>query len=90
MISLGNDFSIEHINPLYGFHTTVARQDAENHLESGFQMESALSRESIEPGKWANFVLLEEDIMKITEEKLHNIKVLKTYIGGFQRYSYKN
>ena len=111
MIPLGSDFPVEHINPLYGFHAAVARQDAENYPEGGFQMENAISRElalkgmtiwaayaafeedtrgSIEPGKWADFVVLEEDIMKIADEKLRNVKVLKTYIGGTQRYTYKN
>jgi predicted amidohydrolase YtcJ len=43
-VALGSDFPVEDINPLYGFHSAVARQDAKNYPASGFQMENALSR----------------------------------------------
>ena len=43
-VALGSDFPVEHINPLYGFHAAVARQDAKNYPAGGFQMENALSR----------------------------------------------
>ncbi|TGE08542.1 amidohydrolase [Hymenobacter fodinae] len=43
-VALGSDFPVEDINPLYGFHSAVARQDAKNYPAQGFQMENALSR----------------------------------------------
>jgi len=43
-VALGSDFPVEDINPLYGFHSAVARQDAKNYPAGGFQMENALSR----------------------------------------------
>ncbi|SNR33989.1 amidohydrolase [Hymenobacter mucosus] len=43
-VALGSDFPVEDINPLFGFHSAVARQDAKNYPASGFQMENALSR----------------------------------------------
>lgn len=103
LLCLGSDFPVEDINPLYGFHSAVARKDANNYPEGGFQPENKISREdalrgmtiwaaysqfeegekgSIEKGKWADFVVLEEDIMEIAEEKLRNVKVLATYING--------
>ncbi|AKQ45705.1 amidohydrolase [Rufibacter radiotolerans] len=108
MIPLGSDFPVEHINPLYGFHSAVARQDAKNYPIGGFQMENALSREealkgttiwaayanfeekvkgSIEPGKMADFVILDQDIMTIKPEAIRNVKVLSTYLGGKKMYS---
>lgn len=99
----GSDFPVEFVNPLFGFHSAVARQDAENYPVGGFQMENALSREqalramtiwsaysnfeekergSIEVGKMADFVILESDIMTEPNEKLRNIKVLQTFVGG--------
>jgi predicted amidohydrolase YtcJ len=99
----GSDFPVEFVNPLYGFHSAVARQDAKNFPEGGFQMENALTREqalkamtiwsaysnfeekergSIETGKMADFVILEEDLMLAPKEKLRNVKVLNTYVGG--------
>ncbi|WP_394993875.1 amidohydrolase [Emticicia sp.] len=103
VIANGSDFPVEFVNPLYGFHSAVARQDAKNFPEGGFQMENALTREqairamtiwsayanfeekergSIEAGKMADFVILEEDLMKIPKEKLRNVKVLNTFVGG--------
>ncbi len=99
----GSDFPVEYVNPLYGFHSAVARQDAKNFPEGGFQMENALTREqalkamtiwsayanfeekergSIEAGKMADFVILEDDLMLAPKEKLRNVKVLNTFVGG--------
>lgn len=107
VIANGSDFPVEFVNPLYGFHSAVARQDAKNFPEGGFQMENALTREqamrsmtiwsayanfeekergSIEAGKMADFVILEEDLMKIPKEKLRNVKVLNTFVGGEKVY----
>jgi predicted amidohydrolase YtcJ len=43
-IALGSDFPVEDLNPLFGFHSAVARQDAKNYPVGGFQPENALSR----------------------------------------------
>lgn len=45
LVANGSDFPVEHVNPLFGFHSAVARQDDKNYPEGGFQMENALSRE---------------------------------------------
>lgn len=44
---------------------------------------------SIEPGKYADFVILNKDIMKIGEADVSNVKVLKTYINGEKVYEKK-
>lgn len=41
---------------------------------------------SIEPGKFADFVILDKDIMKIPEEELREVEVSSTYIGGEKVY----
>lgn len=41
----GSDFPIEHINPLYGFFSGVARQHFNGEPKDGFQMKNALTRE---------------------------------------------
>ncbi|QHL86633.1 amidohydrolase family protein [Nibribacter ruber] len=110
MIPLGSDFPVEHINPLYGFHAAVARQDAKNYPKGGFQMDNALTREealrgttiwaafanfeekqkgSLEPGKVADFVILEKDIMTVAPEELRDVKVLSTYVNGEKVYGKK-
>ena len=44
---------------------------------------------SIEPGKYADFVILDKDIMKVNGTELPNIKVLKTYVNGEKVYEKK-
>ncbi|MCU0324148.1 MAG: amidohydrolase [Spirosomaceae bacterium] len=103
VIANGSDFPVEAVNPLFGFHSAVARQDAQNYPAGGFQMENALTRQealramtiwsayanfeekergSIENGKMADFVILEDDIMTIPNDKLRNVKVKNTFVGG--------
>ena len=106
-IALGSDFPVESINPLYGFHAAVARQDAKGWPEGGFQPENKMTREealkgmtiwaayanfeedrkgSIEAGKQADFVILEQDIMTAPAEELRDIAVMGTYVGGEKVY----
>jgi predicted amidohydrolase YtcJ len=44
---------------------------------------------SIEPGKYADFVILDKDIMKIKGSELPGVKVLKTYVNGEKVYEKK-
>jgi predicted amidohydrolase YtcJ len=106
-IALGSDFPVEAVNPLYGFHSAVARVDAQGNPARGFQMENALSREealrgmtiwaahsnfeeqtrgSIEKGKFADFVILDKDILKAPLPEIRNVKVVRTVIGGESLY----
>lgn len=41
---------------------------------------------SLEPGKLADFVMLDADIMKVAPEKLLHVKVVSTYLGGEKVY----
>ena len=61
-LALGSDFPVEAINPLFGFHSAVARQDAKNFPTAGFQMENAISREQALRGMttWAAHAAFEE------------------------------
>ena len=61
-LALGSDFPVEAINPLFGFHSAVARQDAKNFPQGGFQMENALTREQALRGMttWAAHAAFEE------------------------------
>ncbi|QAA82930.1 amidohydrolase [Aequorivita sp. H23M31] len=102
-IALGTDFPVEHVNPMYTFHSAVARQDLKNYPEDGFQMKDALTREealrgmtiwaaffnfeedekgSIEVGKFADFTILDKDIMEVEANEIPNTKVVATFING--------
>ena len=42
---------------------------------------------SIEPGKMADFVILDRDIMKVEEKQITTTKVVATVLGGNVVYS---
>ena len=103
LIAFGSDFPVEAVNPLFGFHGAVARQDAKNFPPAGFQIKNAVDRQSallamtrwaayacfedhmrgsITPGKQADFVVLDHDIITAPSEQLRSTKVRQTWIGG--------
>jgi len=41
---------------------------------------------SIEAGKFADFIILDKDIMKVNEDEIPNIEVLQTYVNGEKVY----
>jgi len=44
---------------------------------------------SLEKGKFADFVILDEDLMKVAPEKILSVKVLNTFLGGEKVYEKK-
>lgn len=44
---------------------------------------------SLEPGKFADFIILDTDLMKCSEKDVLNTRVVETYIGGEVVYSLK-
>jgi predicted amidohydrolase YtcJ len=44
---------------------------------------------SLEKGKFADFIILDKDIMKAGEKELLGINVLETYLGGERVYEKK-
>ncbi len=80
-VALGSDFPVEDINPLYGYHAAVARQDAKNFPANGFQMENALTREQALRGMttWAAHAAFEDRRKgQIKAGMLADFVVLKT------------
>ena len=70
--------ALSRMEALKGMTTWAARANFEE-TEKG----------SIEPGKYADFVILDKDIMKVKGSDLPNVKVLKTYINGVKVYEKK-
>ena len=80
-VALGSDFPVEDINPLYGFHAAVARQDAKNYPAGGFQPENALTRQQALRGMttWAAHAAFEDKRKgQIKPGMLADFVVLKT------------
>jgi predicted amidohydrolase YtcJ len=80
-LALGSDFPVEDINPLYGYHAAVARQDAKNYPSGGFQMVNAISRPDALRGMttWAAHAAFEEKRKgQIKPGMLADFVVLKT------------
>ena len=42
---------------------------------------------TIEPGKWADFVVLDRNPLQVDADDIPNLKILKTIVGG--RYVYQ-
>ncbi|RYU86948.1 amidohydrolase [Mucilaginibacter terrigena] len=72
------DNAIDRKEALKGMTIWAAKANFEEH-EKG----------SIEVGKYADFVILDQDIMKIKGSALPKVKVLKTYINGVKVYEKK-
>lgn len=80
-LALGSDFPVEDINPLYGYHAAVARQDARNYPSGGFQMSNAISRPDALRGMttWAAHAAFEDKRKgQIKPGMLADFVVLKT------------
>lgn len=109
-LPLGTDFPVEDINPFKTFLAAVARKDAQNYPENGFQKENALTREqtikgmtiwaaksvfqekergSLEVGKNADFIILNQDLMKVDEKDILKTKVLETWINGMKMFHHQ-
>ncbi len=64
LITFGSDFPVEAVNPLFGFHSAVARQDAKNYPAGGYQMENAVDRQSalLAMTRWAAYANFEDHL----------------------------
>lgn len=70
--------ALSRIEALRGMTTWAARANFEEN-EKG----------SIEVGKYADFVILDKDIMKVKGSELPGVKVLKTFVNGVKVYEKK-
>ncbi|MFN0200767.1 MAG: amidohydrolase [Bacteroidia bacterium] len=97
-IPLGTDFPVEYLNPLYTFYSAVERSKFGNqYFNNSLTREQALrgmtiwaaksnfeekEKGSIEPNKFADFVIMKDDLMKDDLPKIREAKVVATYING--------
>ncbi|MEA2491284.1 MAG: hypothetical protein QOH21_3076 [Acidobacteriota bacterium] len=102
-LALGSDFPVEDVNPFFGIHAAVTRQDKKNWPEGGWYPKQRLtlaeavrgftsdaayaafeeaSRGTIEPGKLADFTIVEGDFYTMPVSDLWKTKVRQTVVGG--------
>ena len=55
-------------------------------INNAYQMHMDDVAGSIEAGKYADFVILEENIFETAPENIHNVKVCETIMGGNTAY----
>jgi predicted amidohydrolase YtcJ len=59
-------------------------------LDAAYAEHAEKTLGTLEPGKWADFILVDHDVVKDPSSKLWNTKVLQTWVGGKQVYAAKN
>lgn len=103
IIPNGTDFPVEPVNPMFTFHSAVARQDENGWPVGGWFGDQRMTREealksmtlwpahaafqerdlgSLTPGKYADFVVLDRDIMRVAPDQIRGTRVLATYLAG--------
>jgi predicted amidohydrolase YtcJ len=59
-------------------------------LDAAYAGHSEKTLGTLEPGKWADFILVDHDVIKDPASKIWNTKVLQTWVGGKQVYAAKD
>lgn len=102
-LAFGSDFPVEEVNPFFGIHAAVTRQDHEGNPPGGWFPEQRLtlaealrgftsdaayaafeedSRGTIEPGRLADFTIVDGDLFAMPAGDLSKAKVRATVVGG--------
>ena len=102
-LAAGSDFPVEPVNPFYGLHAAVTRQDRDGQPPEGWRADQALTLPqafaafttgaayaghaerlvgTLEPGKWADFILVDRDIFAAPSGELWKTQVQETWLAG--------
>jgi len=77
-------------NPLAGWHPEQAMTLFEAFraftLDAAYAAHQEATQGSIEPGKWADFILVDQDIFAVSPADIWRTRVLQTWVGGKKVY----
>ncbi|MGC8998401.1 MAG: amidohydrolase [Candidatus Bathyarchaeia archaeon] len=94
VVASGSDCPVEPISPILGVWAAVARK---SFVEESLTVEDALKAYTlnadyasfsekvagtIEPGKWADLTVLSEDIFRVPPDRIKDVRVEMTIVGG--------
>ena len=73
----------------YQMENALSRQEALRGMTIWAAKSNFEEREkgSLEKGKWADFIILDKDLMQVAPQEILQVAVLATYIGGEKVYS---
>lgn len=58
-------------------------------LDAAYAAHAEKTQGTLEPGKWADFILVDRDIFTVAPEKIWSTQVLETWVGGKRVYQRK-
>lgn len=96
LVSISSDFDAGPLSPLEKMQAIMTGYGSEapelvNLIEMltinpAYQLNQDDMTGSIEVGKWADFVMLDQDLFEVAPSQLGNISILATYLAGEQVY----
>lgn len=94
--TLSSDWDADTLSPFKSLHSALTRgRDSVRSVRDAIRMKTldaayALNHEavtgSIERGKWADFIVVDANLLKIRRRQISNVRVLQTFVNGKRVY----